>query len=200
MVSVNGVQVGYFDELRAQFDGMCAQKVQQANLQVLRGADTLTFERNLSAACLLGIPIKRPDIVYKKYNLLQAVVPGAAAAFGSVFANLQGMGKMFRGEVDARKALAGPVRIGSYYQSAFDKVGWYGFWQLTGLLSMWLAFVNILPIPALDGGHLMLLTYEAITRRTPSLKVLMRIQQVGMAILLSLMLLIIFNDAFSLLF
>ena len=70
--------------------------------------------------------------------------------------------------------------------------------ELTAMLSMILAFVNILPIPALDGGHVVFLLIEAITRKEPSAKIRIISQQIGMVFILSLMLLILFNDFFRL--
>ena len=72
--------------------------------------------------------------------------------------------------------------------------GGEAFWTIVALLSITLAIVNILPIPALDGGHLVFLLYEGITRREPSLKVRMVTQQVGMVLLLTLMAFLVFND------
>jgi regulator of sigma E protease len=74
---------------------------------------------------------------------------------------------------------------------------WTRFWMLTGLLSMALAFMNILPIPALDGGHAVFLIYEMITGKPASIKVLERAQQVGMLILLALMAYTFGNDIFK---
>jgi regulator of sigma E protease len=68
---------------------------------------------------------------------------------------------------------------------------------MTGLLSMVLAFMNLLPIPALDGGHVMFLTYEMVSGRKPSDKFLENAQKVGMILLLALMVFVIFNDVFS---
>ena len=79
---------------------------------------------------------------------------------------------------------------------SYDAGGFAMLAGLIGMLSMWLAFVNILPIPALDGGHLMLLTIEAIKGKPLSTQAVIRVQQVGMVILLLLMAFIIFNDLF----
>jgi regulator of sigma E protease len=80
------------------------------------------------------------------------------------------------------------------------KWDWEKFWALTGLLSMALAFMNALPIPALDGGHVMVLLYEMISGRKPSEKFMERTQQIGTFILLALMVYVLFNDTIKLLF
>ena len=81
--------------------------------------------------------------------------------------------------------------IGSLFPSHWD---WQRFWEMTAFLSIILAFMNILPIPALDGGHVMFLLYEMLTRRPPNQKVLEVAQMVGMVLLLSLILFANGND------
>ena len=75
---------------------------------------------------------------------------------------------------------------------------WSRFWSLTGVLSLVLAFMNLLPIPALDGGHVMFLSYEIISRRRPLDKFLENAQKVGMVFLLALMVLVFANDIIKL--
>ena len=75
---------------------------------------------------------------------------------------------------------------------------WERFWSLTGVLSLVLAFMNLLPIPALDGGHVMFLSYEIISRRKPSDKFLETAQKVGLVFLLGLMVFIFANDIIKL--
>ena len=110
---------------------------------------------------------------------------------------LKQLGKIFSGEVSASKSLSGPIGIAQIFGGTWD---WYRFWRITGLLSMVLAFMNFLPIPALDGGHVTFLTYEIISGRKPSDKFLEGAQKVGMVILLSLMTFAIFNDIFKVFF
>jgi regulator of sigma E protease len=75
-------------------------------------------------------------------------------------ANIKGFGKILSGKEKASESLQGPIGIAQIYGSIWD---WSRFWFITGLLSLILAFMNILPIPALDGGHVIFLTIEAIT-------------------------------------
>ena len=104
---------------------------------------------------------------------------------------------MFAGELSFQKNVAGPVGIAQAFGGEF-RPEW--FWQLTGMLSMILAFMNLLPIPALDGGHVVFLLYEIVSGRAPSLSFQENAQKVGMLLLLSLMAFIIFNDIFKSLF
>lgn len=133
------------------------------------------------------------DDDYKKtaYTLSTAFVYGISDATQAIVANIKGLGKLIRGEEKAKDSLQGPVGIAVIYGAHWD---WLKFWSITGLLSMVLALMNILPIPALDGGHVIFLLYEAISRRKLSDKFMERAQVVGMVILLSLMAYSLFND------
>ncbi len=129
------------------------------------------------------------------YSFFEAFGPGTAAAFGVVRSQAQGLVRLAEPQVETRKLLQGPIRIANALFDLFEADGWRGFLRFTGVLSMILALMNILPIPALDGGHLVFLIYEGITRREPSLKVRMIAQQVGLLLVLGLMAFVIFNDA-----
>ena len=101
---------------------------------------------------------------------------------------------MFSGSISVRENLGGPVAIASITKDATDRGGWIGFWNITALLSVTLAIMNILPIPVLDGGHLMFLIYEGITRKEPSAKVRMALQQIGFLLIIALFIFVTFND------
>ena len=105
-----------------------------------------------------------------------------------------GFSKMFSGDISIRQNLGGPIAIASLTKQATDQAGWIGFWEITALLSITLAIMNILPIPALDGGHLVFLIYEGIARREPTEKVKIAAQNIGFLLLVSLMVFAIFND------
>ena len=109
-----------------------------------------------------------------------------------------GFSKMFSGDISIRQNLGGPIAIASLTKQATDQAGWIGFWEITALLSITLAIMNILPIPALDGGHLVFLIYEGIARREPTEKVKIAAQNIGFLLLVSLMVFAIFNDVLRL--
>ncbi|HAA11900.1 MAG TPA: RIP metalloprotease RseP, partial [Cytophagales bacterium] len=132
------------------------------------------------------------DPSIRTYTFAEALSEGPARAFNVVWVNAKAIGRIFTGGLDARDSLAGPIGIARIFGGNFD---WERFWRITGLLSMVLAFMNLLPIPALDGGHVVFLLTEMISGRKPSDKFLENSQKVGMVILLSLMVFIIFNDA-----
>jgi regulator of sigma E protease len=104
---------------------------------------------------------------------------------------LKAFKKIFSGDISLKKSLSGPVGMAKMYGGTWD---WENFWRMTGLLSMVLAFMNLLPIPALDGGYVMFLLYEMVTGREASEKFFENAIKVGMAILLALMVFVFYND------
>ena len=118
-----------------------------------------------------------------KYGFGESVNIGVNRSFSLIGANAKALGNVATGKTDPTKSLAGPVGIAQMFGSTWD---WLNFWTLTAMLSLVLALMNILPIPALDGGHVMFLLYEIIARRPVSDKVLYVGQIIGMVILLSL--------------
>ena len=146
----------------------------------------------------IGIAAPNPRDVYEvqtlNYNLVQAVGQGFQKSEDTFVGIIQGIGMMFSGDISVRQNLGGPVAIASVTKQATDSRGFLGFWEITAFLSITLAIMNMLPIPALDGGHFMFLLYEGITRREPSAKVRMGLQQIGFLFLIGLIILVTFND------
>jgi len=125
------------------------------------------------------------------YNLGQAMDLGTQRAFEVIKINVLGLLKVITGKIPASKSLSGPIGIAQIFGKQFD---WIHFWNITGFLSMVLAFTNLLPIPALDGGHAVFIIYEIVTGRQLSAKFLETVQKIGLAILLFLISYAIFND------
>ena len=125
---------------------------------------------------------------------VQALAAGTGSAVGNVTATFAFIGKMVTGRESVRENVGGPLMIAKQSKEAADR-GLRVFWFFVANISIALAVFNVLPIPALDGGHLVFLAYEAVVRREPSLKVRLVVQQVGVALILALMVFVIFNDA-----
>ncbi len=192
VLTVNGEDAKFFDV----FQGMLLANVgKQIVMQVERDGKPIKLRAEVDSEGRLGF-FPKPLLNYAKrsYSIAESLPMGAQQAFGVVSANIKGFGKIFRGEADPTKSIGGPIKIAQIYGGSFD---WFKFWSLTGMLSMVLAFMNFLPIPALDGGHVMFLTYELISGRKPSDSFLENAQKVGMVILLGLMGFAIFNDVFQ---
>ncbi|MBI1300681.1 MAG: RIP metalloprotease RseP [Alphaproteobacteria bacterium] len=186
--AVDGEEVFYFDQLQK---ALAAHKNQEVELLVEREGDTFTTQSQVSDEATIGIAVSSLlEPVRKRYSLAQSVPLGVNRAFEVVIVNARAMGKMFTGEVSA-KNVSGPIGMAKIYGSTWD---WVKFWSITGLISMILAFMNFLPIPALDGGHVMFLLYEMVSGRAPSDRFLENAQKVGMVILLMIMVFAIGND------
>ncbi len=193
--SVNGESTVFFSEFQEVMRKYAGKPV---NIVVERNDKEVELQTTANEDGTLGF-YHKPLLEYatRDYSLGEAIPLGANQAFGVITANLKGFGKIFRGEVSASKSLSGPIGIAQIFGDTFN---WYKFWSITGMLSMVLAFMNFLPIPALDGGHVVFLTYEMISGRKPSDNFLENAQKVGMVILLGLMAFAIFNDVFKIIF
>ena len=188
ILAVNGNPVNYFDELQSE---LAKAKNQEAEITLLSDGDTTFTQVAVTDRGTIDIavtPLIEP--VRRKYEFGEAVSKGTERAFGVVIVNAKALGKMFTGEVSARN-VSGPIGMAKIYGDTWD---WTKFWSITGLISMILAFMNLLPIPALDGGHVIFLLYEMISGRAPSDKFLENAQKVGMVVLLALMVFAIGND------
>ncbi len=130
---------------------------------------------------------------YVQYDFDDAVVAGFKDTWLNTKIIVTSLKRVFFGSESIRENIGGPIRVAVLTRDAAAS-GAYAFWNIVAVLSITLAIINILPIPALDGGHLVFLLYEAVTRREPSLKVRMVMQQIGMVLLLALMTFLIFND------
>ena len=166
----------------------------------------MTIERNknlidkvveISKEATIGIKVLQDPLVFSKkdYNLSQSFIIGTKKAFGIVFLNIKAFGKMFSGDIDPSKNISGPIGIAQIFGNEWD---WGNFWRIVGLLSMVLAFMNLLPIPALDGGHVMFIFYEIISGKKPTEKFLEYSTKFGVIILLGLMTYVILNDIYKL--
>ncbi|MHC2992013.1 peptidase [Pontibacter sp. HJ8] len=193
--SINGENVAFFNEFQATMQKYAGKPIA---IVVERGGKLVELKGTANEDGTLGF-YHKPMLEYatRDYSLGESIPMGANQAFGVITANLKGFGKIFRGEVSASKSLSGPIGIAQIFGDTFN---WYKFWSITGMLSMVLAFMNFLPIPALDGGHVVFLTYEMISGRKPSDNFLENAQKVGMVILLGLMAFAIFNDVFKIIF
>lgn len=192
-LSVNGVSTTYFDEFSAVLDSSRGQSVAAI---VDRNGERINMDIAVTDGGTIGFyPEREWNPTTRSFGFMEAVGEGTYNAFAVVWLNIKGFKKMISGDVDVRKSLSGPIRIATFFGGTWD---WNNFWRIVGLLSMVLAFMNFLPIPALDGGHVMFLTWEIVTGRKPSDRFLENAQKVGMVILLSLMAFVIINDTLSL--
>ena len=194
IVQINDQPVVFFDELQDVLDKNQGKSVEAS---VKRGNETLKLAVNVTAEGTIGFAPKFEEIKVEteEYGLFEALPIGAARAWGSLVDNAKGLGKVVNGDVKANKAFSGPVEIArKLYGGTWD---WIKFWSITGLLSMALALMNLLPIPALDGGHAVFLIVEMVKGKPLSDKFMERAQLVGFVILAALMVFVLGNDIFK---
>lgn len=193
IVAVEGVPINSNNELP---DKLTKLKNGKVNLTIRRDGKDLSFATDVSDKGTIGIGYETNSLIaddyrLKPYTLSSAFAFGTSDAWEALVSNIKGLKKIFSGEEKATDAVQGPIGIAQIYGGTWD---WAWFWRITGLLSMVLAFMNILPIPALDGGHVIFLTIESLTRRKFSDKFMERSQIVGMVLLLALMVFAVGND------
>lgn len=195
IVRVGEASTYFWDEMK---DAFAQNSGKEVELGVIRDGRDTTLLAQVTEEGTLGFLIN-PDtsIPYEtvKYGFFEAFPIGAAKAWGTVADNAKGLGKIFKGEVRADKALSGPIGIAQLFG---DEVNWIRFWTLVGLLSMVLALMNLLPIPVLDGGHVVFLLIEMIQGKPLSDKFLETAQMIGFFILMALMVFVFGNDILKL--
>jgi regulator of sigma E protease len=157
-------------------------------ISAIRGNDTVKIKALISGTGQLGIFLKLPyDIfttVHTSYTFIESIPVGTQRCFTTLDNYVQGIKQIFTGKVNANESLGSLISIGNTFPSEWD---WYKFWTLTAVFSIILAFMNVLPIPALDGGHALFILFEMITGRKPSDKFMEYAQIVGMVIMFALM-------------
>jgi len=184
LIGVNGHGFQYVNEFQ-QWKNKYMDSVVTAT--VLRGSDTVAVKFLInSKATSIGFkdPADVLGTVTKDYTLLQAMPEGWNRCWKTLNRYVTGLKQLVTGKVAAKDSLGSVISIGNTFPGVWD---WERFWTLTAIFSIILAFMNILPIPALDGGHALFTVYEMITGRKPSDKFMEYAQMVGMILLLGLM-------------
>ncbi len=198
-VEVDGQPIHYYDDmqvlLKQHRDADDKPKPGDSlSFKVDRAGQVLSFKEPYTAAQIgfsVNSGIKPDDLKRIKYSFAESIPAGTTRAFGIIFVQLKAFKKLLTGQLSPQKSLAGPIGMGHAFGTEWD---WERFWRMTGLLSMVLAFMNLLPIPALDGGYVVFLLYEMITGRAPSEKFFETSLKVGMFLLLILMVFVFYND------
>ena len=164
-------------------------------LTILRGRDTLQLNATPDSNSIIGLLATSPGYQTRPYTFGETIKYGWKDAMTMLYLNIKGLGKVFSGEEKARDSVAGPIGIAQIYGKDWD---WSRFWYITGLLSLILAFMNVIPIPGLDGGHALFCLAELVTGKKIPESFLQYAQTIGMILLLILMFLIIGNDIIKL--
>lgn len=158
---------------------------------VLRGDDTLAISLQVDTLGKFGIYTKIQGIKTKEYNLISAIPAGFSKTFSTIGGYIKDLKLIFTPSTEAYKSVGSFIAMGQIFPSAWD---WYSFLNILALLSIMLGVMNLIPIPALDGGHIVFTLYEIITGRKPSDKFLYVMQLIGMILIFGLMFLAFGND------
>jgi regulator of sigma E protease len=193
LLTVNGEPASYYHEFVSL---LSSNKGKYVLIEVMRDTSVVRFECRVTDEGKIGIGNRSLAHYFKietiHYSFWGALPAGIDRGFTILFDYVKQLKKIFTRE--GVKQIGGFGTIGSLFPSTWD---WASFWSLTAILSVILAFMNILPIPALDGGHVIFLLFEMITGRKPSEKVMEYAQIAGMIILLTLLLYANTNDIFK---
>ena len=186
IIALNDTSTLYHDEF---LNLMKNKKSETVRLKFIRGTDTLVKEVTLDKNGKIGAypqSLKKLGFKYEteKYTFLEAIPAGFKECWVTLGRYITGFRQLFTGKAKASESLGSVLSIGGIYPPFWD---WKIFWTLTAIFSIILAFMNILPIPGLDGGHALFTLAEMVTGRKPSDKFLEYAQMVGMVLLMGLM-------------
>lgn len=186
LLSINGQSVQYqheFIEVKKKYSDSLVTVVAK------RGMDTVIIRTLINNKAQLGLFVKLPmqlfKTVHQEYSFTEAIPTGIQRCFTTLNNYVTGIKQIFTGKVNPNDSLGSLISIGNTFPSQWD---WERFWTLTAVFSIVLGFMNVLPIPALDGGHALFILFEMITGRKPSDKFMEYAQIAGMILMFGLML------------
>lgn len=186
LLSINGQSVRYqheFIEVKKNFSDSLVTVLAK------RGTDTVKIRTLINNKAQLGLFVKLPmqlfKTVHQDYNFMEAIPKGVQRCISTLDNYVTGIKQIFTGKVNPNDSLGSLISIGNTFPSQWD---WERFWTLTAVFSIVLGFMNVLPIPALDGGHALFILFEMITGRKPSDKFMEYAQIAGMILMFGLML------------
>lgn len=188
IAEINGSRIDYVQDSRLVLKD---HKNEVLPAKIIRGRDSLDTEIAVDSAGMAMIFAQIPGIVKKDYNAITAIPAGIKMTLSTIGGYLSDLKMVATLSTGAYKSVGSFIAIGQVFPGAWD---WYRFLYLLGLLSIMLGVMNLLPIPALDGGHIVFTIYEMITGRKPDDKFLVAAQIFGMVLLMALMVLAFGND------
>lgn len=194
IISVNGQPVTYFDEVRPIVHSV---KGDTLTLKVLRNQTEIVVSGPfVNGKRLIGFTpppklVPKEAEVHLEYNFFESITMAPGRAFEVITSQVIAIKKMIKRDISVRKTVSGPIGMAQAFGPTWD---WVRFWQITGLISMALAFMNLLPIPGLDGGYVVFLLYEMASGKEPNEKVFETALKIGMGLLLILMVFVFYND------
>jgi len=197
ILGIDSLEYEYNDQFRTLLRESIGKKI---NLNVLRDNQKLIISMVVPETGALGIQLEQDltkifELKTIEYGLIESIPAGINRGISTINDYLKQFKLIFSPKTKAYESLGGFIAIGNIFPGAWS---WFDFWNMTAFLSIILGVMNLLPIPALDGGHVIFLLYEMITGRKPGDKFLEYAQIAGMVLLLSLVLFANGNDIFKL--
>ncbi|MBK9514884.1 MAG: RIP metalloprotease RseP [Flavobacteriales bacterium] len=193
LVAVDNVVTKYYTDLR---EAMADRKGKEVTVKVQRSNALLELRMTVTEEGTVGIGNRAPSayftMAHEEFNAISAIPAGIAYGWETLGGYVRSLKLLF--SRSGASQIGGFGSIGGLFSPTWD---WQVFWNMTAFLSIILAFMNILPIPALDGGHVVFLLYEMVTGRPPNQRVLEVAQMIGMVLLLGLILFANGNDLFK---
>jgi regulator of sigma E protease len=201
VIAINGSTIKYYDEVQNKLD---TYKNQDISITVKRGNETKDIPVKITNEGKLGVSILQLpmtdleklgyyELADFEYSFLEAIPAGWHKSIKTLTDYMKQLKKIFNPSTGAYKGLGGFLSIGSIFPSEWSA---QSFWEITAFLSIMLGFMNLLPIPALDGGHVVFTLWEMITGRKPGDKFLEYAQVVGFILLIALLLFANGNDVY----
>jgi len=195
LFAINGTKAVFFDEFKTQ---VITHKNDTLHLTIDRKGQAVDILAIVPETGILGIAqdydlSKFFELKHIKYSFLESIPEGISKGFTKLIEYIRQFKLIFSSKVKGYESVGGFMSIGSIFSGEWD---WVSFWSITAILSIMLAFLNVLPIPGLDGGHVFFLLYEMITGRKPSDKFLEYAQIAGLIILMALLLYANLNDVY----
>ncbi len=186
IIGFNDMEIAYFDQFKNQAN---IHRDETIKVKFIRDGKTWVEDVRLDSCGRMGVmpygSDRYLDFGMEKYALGPAMAAGFKKGWDFLAANVKGFGMMFTGKIKASESLGGFGTIANLFPSTWD---WGQFWKITAILSLILAFMNILPIPILDGGHVMFLLYEMVVGRPPSQRFMEISMNIGLFLIMGLLL------------
>jgi len=197
LIKVDGQQFSWHDEFQKY---LASRKNQEIEVGILRNSQPMVLKVKLGEEGLIGISNSHSfehlfEFKTIRYGLFSSIPAGISRGIETTANYLKQFKLIFMPETKAYESLGGFITIGSIFPGTWD---WHSFWNMTAFISIILAIMNLLPIPALDGGYVMFLVYEMVTRRKPSEKFMEYAVTAGLILLLALVLYANANDIIKL--
>ncbi len=188
IIALDSIETPFVQDSRKYLADKCNETV---SASIIRGKDTLSIPLQVDSAGRIGVFMQVPGYETREYSLLEAVPAGVKLTFSTIGGYLRDLKLVVSPKTEAYKSVGSFIAIGQVFPDTWD---WYRFVNILALLSIMLGVMNLLPIPALDGGHIAFTLFEIVTGRKPSDRFLEIAQMIGMVLLFLIMFLAFGND------